>query len=158
MPHNSYSALSFNCSSDSMTFEFEIHGVITAGNAPELEYLLHKHFLAQRWNKKNFGKEFFRIALKDIRQTVEKLAREKNFADKLSWRDTEAGRAAEWQQSREIENDPQAKEKWLKRAQADADERWRRRERRLANNHRDLGSLALSDLSNGEADEDKQES
>lgn len=134
----------------SVPFEFEIHGVITAENAPELEYLLHRHFLAQRWNKKNFGKEFFRIALKDIRQIVEKLAKEKNFTNKISWRETEAGRAAEWQQCREIENDPEAKEKWLKRAQADADDRWHKREQRWANNRRDLEWLAASELNDRE--------
>jgi hypothetical protein len=128
----------------SVPFEFEIHGVITAENAPELEYILHKHFLAQRWNKKNFGKEFFRVALKDVRRTVEKLAQEKDFTDKLSWRETEAGRAAEWQECREIENDPEAREKWLTREQAAVDERWRKRERRLAN-RRAQGALAPLD-------------
>ena len=144
----------------SVPFEFEIHGVITTTpeDAPALEYRLHKEFLAQRWNKKNFGKEFFVVDLKDIRQTIEKLAQGKDFPGKISWRETEAGRAAEWQQSREIENDPQAKEKWLKRAQADADERWRKRERRLATNHRDLKLSALPDLNNRKADGDEQES
>ena len=98
------------------------------------------------------------LRVRALIQSAGRAARAKDFADKRSWRETKAGRAAEWQQSREIKNDLQAKEKWLSRAQADADERWRRRERRLANNHRDLGSWALSDLSNGGADEDKQES
>jgi hypothetical protein len=135
----------------SVPFEFEIHGVITAENAPELEYLLHRHFLAYRWNKKNFGKEFFRVSLNDIRQTVEKLAQEKNFTDKISWRETEAGRAAEWQYSRDIEKDNEAKERWRKREEAAADERWRKRERRLAN-RRDLGVFPLSDSEDEETD------
>ncbi len=139
----------------SVPFEFEIHGVIstTPEDAPNLEYRLHREFLAQRWNKKNFGKEFFLVELEDIRQTVEKLAQEKDFPGKVSWRETEAGRAAEWLYSRDIENDPQAKEKWRKRAQADADERWRKRERRIATNHRDLGSLGLSDSEELESNE-----
>ena len=47
----------------SVPFEFEIHGVIstTPEDAPNLEYRLHREFLAQRWNKKNFGKEFFLV-------------------------------------------------------------------------------------------------
>jgi hypothetical protein len=128
----------------SVPFEFEILGVITAENAPGLEYILHRHFLANRWNKKNFGKEFFRVSLNDIRQTVDKLAQEEHFADKLSWRETEAGRAAEWQESHDIESDSQAKEKWRKREEAEADERWRKRERRLAN-RQEQGAFALSD-------------
>ena len=40
------------------------------------------------------------------------------------WRETEAGCVAEWQESRNIENNPDAREKWLKREQALADEKW----------------------------------
>jgi hypothetical protein len=137
----------------SVPFEFEILGVITAENAPELEYILHRHFLANRWNKKNIGKEFFRVSLNDIRQTVEKLAQEKHFADKLSWRETEAGRAAEWQESHDIESDSQAKEKWRKREEDAADERWRKRERRLAN-RQEQGAFMLSDSDDLETDTD----
>ncbi len=137
----------------SVPFEFEIHGVITTTpeDAPGLEYRLHKEFLANRWNKWNFGKEFFLVDLKDIRQTVERLAQEKDFPGKISWRETEAGRAAEWQESQKIENDPEAKEEWRKREQADADERWRKRERRLAN-RRAQGALAPSDSDDLEPD------
>jgi hypothetical protein len=83
-------------------------------------------------NKKNFHKEFFRLSLKEIRQEVEKLAQSKDLADPPQWRETEAGRVAEWQESRRIENDPQESEKWLKREQAAADEKWLKHERRLA--------------------------
>jgi hypothetical protein len=131
----------------SVPFEFEIHGVIMSENAPELEYKLHRQFLAARWNKRNFAKEFFRVDLKDIREAAVELA-------EVSWRETEAGRAAEWQQSREIDNDPQAKEKWLLREQAAADERWRRRERRLANRHEpDMPTPSSLADSEPEADE-----
>jgi hypothetical protein len=125
----------------SVPFEFEVHGVITTTpeDAPGIENRLHKEFVAYRWNKKNFGKEFFVVDLKDIRQTVEKLAQEKDFPGKISWRQTEAGRAAEWQYSRQIENDLEAKKQWEKRAIADADENWRKRERRLAK-RRELGA------------------
>ena len=118
----------------SVPFEFDVHGVITTTpeDAPGVENRLHMEFVKYRWNKKNFGKEFFVVDLKDIRQKVEKLAQEKDFPGKISWRETEAGRAAEWQESREIENDPEAKKQWEKRAIADAEENWRKRERRLA--------------------------
>ena len=39
---------------------------------------------------------------------------------------------AEWQESRAIEQDPEAREKWLKRELALADEKWLKRERRMA--------------------------
>jgi F0F1-type ATP synthase membrane subunit b/b' len=120
----------------SVPFEFEILATITAENAPELEYKLHRQLLGKRLNKRNLHKEFFRVGLKEIREHIEKLAT-------ASWRATEAGRAAEWRESLEIESDPQAKEKWLNREQAAADERWRRRERRLAN-RRDQNASALA--------------
>lgn len=137
----------------SVPFAFEILGVITAENASELEYILHRHFLANRWNKKNFGKEFFRVSLNDIRQTVEKLAQENHFADKLSWRETEAGRAAEWQESHDIESDDEARKRWLKHEEDEADKRWRKRERRLAN-RQEQGAFALSDSDNLETEGD----
>ena len=116
----------------SVPFEFEIHAVIKTENAPALEYKLHRQFLATRINKKNFHKEFFRVDLNEIRQEVEKLTQGADFTGTPQWRETEAGRASEWQQSREIENDVQAKADWLKREQSWADEKWLKRERRLA--------------------------
>jgi hypothetical protein len=85
-----------------------------------------------RLNKKNFHKEFFRVDLKDIRAEVEKLAQGMDLSELPQWRETEAGRVAEWQESRNIEQDPAAREKWLKRELALADEKWQKRERRLA--------------------------
>jgi hypothetical protein len=100
--------------------------------AAEDKDMLHRQFLAGRWNKKNFGKEFFRVSLKEIRGAVEKLAQDKGFADGVSWRETEAGRAAEWKESRDIEQNVEAKQRWLVREQAAGEERWRKRQRRLA--------------------------
>jgi len=81
--------------------------------------------------------------LKEIREEVEKLAQGIDLTDAPQWRQTEAGRVAEWQESRNIDNDPEAKEKWLKMEQARADENWRKRERRLTR-QRDRGALKLS--------------
>ena len=116
----------------SVPFEFEIHAVITTENARALEYKLHRQFLANRWNKKNFNKEFFRVGLDEIRSEIEKLTLGKDFTGTPEWIKTEAGRVAEWQECHRIEYDPQEKEKWRKREQALADERWLKRERRLA--------------------------
>jgi hypothetical protein len=116
----------------SVPFGFDIHGVIKTQNAPALEYKLHRSFLGARLNKKNFHKEFFKVDLKEIREQIEKLAQSLDLTDAPQWRETEAGRAAEWQESRNIDNDPAAKENWLKRQQAVADEKWIKHEKRLA--------------------------
>jgi hypothetical protein len=114
------------------SLEFEIHGVIKTENAPALEYKLHKCFLAARLNKKNFHEKFFRVDLKEIREEIEKLAHGVDLTEPAQWRTTEAGRVAEWQESRNIENDPVARAKWLEREQARADEKWLKHERRVA--------------------------
>jgi len=116
----------------SVPFEFDIHAVITTENAPELEYQLHSQFLAQRVNKQNFHKEFFRAPLAEIRKVVEALSQTKDFSGKIEWRQTEAGCADEWRESQRIANDPEAMTKWLEREQALADEKWQARQRRLA--------------------------
>jgi hypothetical protein len=116
----------------SVPFEFDIHGVIKTDNSPALEYKLHRKFLPMRLNKKNFHKEFFRVDLKEIRAEVETLAQGMDLSAPPQWRETEAGRVAEWQESRNIEQDSVAREKWLKRELASADEKWQKREKRLA--------------------------
>ena len=137
----------------SVPFEFEIHAVIKTENAPALEYKLHRQFLVTRMNKKNFHKEFFRVGLKEIRQEVEKLTHGTDFNGTPQWRETEAGRASEWQESREIENDAQARANWLKREQAAADEKWLKRERRLANlRERGAAAFPVSDDIEAQAD------
>jgi hypothetical protein len=135
--------------SASVPFEFDIHGVIRTENAPALEYKLHRQFLALRMNKKNFHKEFFRLTLKEIRQEVERLVATKELADTPQWRETEAGKVVEWQESRRIENDPQEREKWLKTALADADEKWRKHERRLAKRKELVGAQVAKQGGNG---------
>jgi hypothetical protein len=124
----------------SVPFEFDIHGVIKTENSPALEYKLHRKFLPMRLNKKNFHKEFFRVDLKEIRAEVENLAQGMDLSAPPQWRETEAGRVAEWQESRNIEQDPVAREKWLNRELALADEKWQKRERRLAR-QRELGAI-----------------
>ena len=89
------------------------------------------------------------MSLTEIREEVAKLTKD------AQWRETEAGRASEWQESLEIENDPQARDKWLKGEQEAADERWRKRERRLAN-RRALGVLTPSNSDGLDTDADEQ--
>ncbi len=96
----------------SVPFEFDIHGVIETENAPALEHTLHKQFLAMQVNKTNPRKEFFRVALKDIRTEVDKLMKGEDFTIK-SW--TETALATEYKDSLDIEKNPEKRENWLTR-------------------------------------------
>ena len=136
----------------SVPFEFDIHAVIKTKDAAAFEYKFHRQFLANRWNKKNLQKEFFRVSLDEIHQQVEKLKQQGEDCD-LKWIETEAGRVAEWQESHNIENDSQRKDKWLKLEQALADERWHKRERRLARRGTDASMLSVSDAPETNADD-----
>lgn len=55
----------------SVPFEFDIHALLFSDDAPGLERALHRHFLRNQVNKVNPRKEFFRVALADIRREIE---------------------------------------------------------------------------------------
>ena len=110
-------------SSASVPFEFDIHAVIETDHAPMLEYKIHQQFLPMRMNKINLRKEFFRVGLNDIRQAVEKLEQGKDFLGTVTW--TEKAKAQQYYDSLDIEHDPQAQDKWLKRARLLAERRER---------------------------------
>jgi len=57
----------------SVPFEFDVHAMIFSEDAPTLEKQLHRHFLRQQVNKVNPRKEFFRLAIADIKQELEVL-------------------------------------------------------------------------------------
>ncbi|MGB7748898.1 MAG: DUF4041 domain-containing protein [Verrucomicrobiia bacterium] len=125
-------------SSASVPFEFDIHAVIETDNAPALEYKLHKQFLVMRMNKINLRKEFFRVSLDDIRQSIAKLEQGKDFLGAVTW--TEKAKAQQYYDSLDIEHDSQAKEKWLKRTQLIAERRERTVSRlSLSNGHETNG-------------------
>jgi len=129
-------------SSASVPFEFDIHAVIETDHAPGLEYKLHQQLLATRINKINLRKEFFRVSLNDIRESVIKLEQGKDFNGTVTW--TEKAKAQQYYDSLDIDRDPQAREKWLKRTQLIAE----RRER----------AVSRLSVSNGhEIDKDSQE-
>ena len=98
-------------SNASVPFEFDIHGVIETQDAPGLEYKIHEQFLAMRMNKINPRKEFFRVGLNEIRQAVEKLEQGKDFDGTVVW--TERARAQQFYESLDIEQNADAREKWL---------------------------------------------
>lgn len=57
-------------SSASVPFEFDVHAMIFAENAPELESILHEHFRKNSVNKINYRKEFFKVPLSEIEEVV----------------------------------------------------------------------------------------
>ncbi len=57
-------------SSASVPFEFDVHAMIFADDAPSLETALHQHFEKQSVNRVNLRKEFFKVTLDEIEQVV----------------------------------------------------------------------------------------
>ena len=56
----------------SVPFEFDIHAVIFAEDAPALETALHRAFAERRVNRVNERKEFFKVSIDDIAAEVRK--------------------------------------------------------------------------------------
>ena len=57
----------------SVPFPFDVHSFIFSEDAVALENALHKELNAQRVNKVNLRKEFFRISLDELEQLVERI-------------------------------------------------------------------------------------
>lgn len=57
-------------SSASVPFPFDVHALIFSDDAPALETILHQHFDAQRVNRVNLRKEFFRVDLDEIKKVI----------------------------------------------------------------------------------------
>lgn len=95
----------------SVPFDFDVHAIILAEDAPALERQLHKHFLINQINKVNHRKEFFRANLSDLRAQLEQLGVQAKWtmtAEAREYRETQAIENA-------IESDPTARERWLLR-------------------------------------------
>ena len=100
-------------SNASVPFAFDVHALIKSENAPSLETKLHHKFRDNQVNKNNFRKEFFRVTLAEIRQTVETMKQQgEKFEMECDW--IEKAGADDFYRSRSIENDPQEMEKWHK--------------------------------------------
>ncbi|MGB0550662.1 MAG: DUF4041 domain-containing protein [Limisphaerales bacterium] len=63
----------------SVPFEFDVHAMISSEDAPTLEKDLHRQFHEHRVNKVNFRKEFFRIPLQNVRETLVSIGIEASF-------------------------------------------------------------------------------
>jgi hypothetical protein len=55
----------------SVPFNFDVHAMVHADDAPALEKTLHDHFEAQRVNKVNYRREYFHVTLDAIKEAVE---------------------------------------------------------------------------------------
>jgi hypothetical protein len=95
----------------SVPFDFDVHALIFAEDAPGVETQLHRHFVLKQLNKVNHRKEFFCVTLKEIRDEITSLGLT------ASWTMTAA--AKEYRESQAIEKmiaeNPLAREAWLKR-------------------------------------------
>lgn len=58
----------------SVPFSFDVHAMIYAEDAPQLEAALHREFSNQRVNAVNLRKEFFRVDLLQIQEAVAKIS------------------------------------------------------------------------------------
>ncbi|MEB3268804.1 MAG: GIY-YIG nuclease family protein, partial [Leptolyngbya sp.] len=55
----------------SVPFEFDVHAMVFSSDAPALERKLHELLEANRVNKVNPRKEFFRVPISEIKQALE---------------------------------------------------------------------------------------
>ncbi|RKH58679.1 GIY-YIG nuclease family protein [Corallococcus aberystwythensis] len=77
----------------SVPFEFDVHALIHSEDAPSLERELHKRFVREQVNKVNPRKEFFRVALPNIRQVVDGMGLQAQWtmtAEAREFRETQA--------------------------------------------------------------------
>ena len=95
----------------SVPFDFDVHAIVLAEDAPALEHELHNHFVLSRVNKVNHRKEFFRATVGAIRAELDRRGME------AKW--TLAAEAAEYRETLAIErliaSDEGAKERWINR-------------------------------------------
>ena len=79
----------------SVPFQFDVHAMIYYENAPELETKLHQTFEANRVNKINPRKEFFRVSLEEIEKAARQYKADITF--------TRIAEAKEYRQSLALE-------------------------------------------------------
>lgn len=102
----------------SVPFPFDVHAFIESDDAPALETELHHELSLVQMNKVNPRKEFFRVDISTIKSMVEK----KGLT--ATW--TMAAEAAEYRETlaieKQMQDDPQMREKWLAYAKSVSNE------------------------------------
>ena len=98
----------------SVPFEYDVHAMINAEDAPALEKQLHKKFLKSQLNKINPRKEFFKLNIHDIRNYLDSMgigckwtlaAEAKQYRETLKLEEdmkTNKQLEAEWEQYQEV--------------------------------------------------------
>ena len=86
----------------SVPFTFDVHAMMYSDDAPGLERELHRRFNLQRMNMVNFRKEFFRVNLEQIRESIVELTGGDLLKDQPHF--TLAATAAEFRESQAIAN------------------------------------------------------
>ncbi|KAA2222626.1 GIY-YIG nuclease family protein [Chryseobacterium sediminis] len=98
----------------SVPFEFDVHAMIYAEDAPALEKQLHKKFLKSQLNKINPRKEFFKLNIHDVRNYIDSMgigckwtltAEAKQYRETLKLEEdmkTNKQLEAEWEQYQEV--------------------------------------------------------
>lgn len=94
----------------SVPFPFDVHAMIWSDNAPALETLLHQKFVEAQVNKINPRKEFFRVGIADLRQTVEELGLIASWSMSAAAAEFRETKAIE----RQLEADPVLRDKWFR--------------------------------------------
>ena len=94
----------------SVPFAFDVHAMIWSEDAPALERALHMEFVKSQLNKVNPRKEFFRVGIAELKQSVERRGIE------ASW--TLAALAAEYRESMAIAEkmraNPSLEQDWIR--------------------------------------------
>jgi len=75
----------------SVPFQFDIHAMIYSDEARTLEYELHKTFSHKKVNMLNYRKEFFKVTLEEIEETIKHLGFEAEFTrlpEAMEYRET----------------------------------------------------------------------
>ncbi|MDW9381456.1 GIY-YIG nuclease family protein [Chryseobacterium sp. JV558] len=98
----------------SVPFEFDVHAMIYAEDAPALEKQLHKKFIKSQLNKINPRKEFFKLNIHDVRNYLDSMgigckwtlaAEAKQYRETLKLEEdmkTNKQLEAEWEQYQEV--------------------------------------------------------
>jgi hypothetical protein len=86
----------------SVPFSFDVHMMISCNDAPTLENALHRELHANRLNRVNLRKEFFRVGLDQIRNVVERHHGNVEYvadAEALEYRESSAMTSADFTMS-----------------------------------------------------------
>jgi hypothetical protein len=93
----------------SVPFEFDVHALIEADDAPRLESALHEQFVLSQVNKMNWRKEFFRVPLGDIRRVVESMGLDAQWTIEAVAQEFRETQALESQ----LAADPDFRDRWV---------------------------------------------